>query len=114
MDIDPGNWELQATTRLRGIREPTVVVRERCLTEEDVKNPLRLFGTSIGRRCTFSNPKDNGRLITFEVVCNSKQPMSGKGAVRYQRDSFEGELEAKGESLDARAQVKGQRKGECK
>ena len=114
MDIDAGNWELQATTRLRGIREPTVVVRERCLTEEDARNPLRLFGTSIGRRCTFSNPKDNGSLITFEVVCNSKQPMTGKGAVRYKRDSFEGELEAKGETLDARAQVKGQRKGECK
>lgn len=114
MDIDPGQWHLEATTQLRGIREPTVAARERCLTPEDVANPLRLFGTSIGRRCTFRNPRDTGRVITFEVVCNSKQPMEGSGELRYRRDTFEGELHAKGENFEARSSVKGRRVGECK
>lgn len=114
MDIDSGQWHLEATMRLRGIREPTVAVRERCLTPEDASNPLRLFGTSIGRRCTFINPRDTGSVMTFEVVCNSKQPMKGSGKVQYRRDAFEGELQAKGESFEARSQVKGRRIGECK
>ncbi len=114
MDIDPGQWHLEATTQLRGIREPTVAARERCLTPEDVANPLRLFGTSIGRRCTFRNPRDTGSVITFEVVCNSKQPMEGSGELRYRRDTFEGELQAKGENFEARSKVKGRRVGECK
>ena len=113
MDIDPGQWHLEATTQLRGIREPTVAARERCLTPEDVANPLRLFGTSIGRRCTFRNPRDTGSVITFEVVCNSKQPMEGSGELRYRRDTFEGELQAKGENFEARSKVKGRRVGEC-
>ncbi len=114
MDIDPGQWHLEATTQLRGIREPSVAVRERCLTPEDVANPLRLFGTSIGRRCTFTNPRDNGSVITFEVVCNSKQPMKGSGKLEYRKDSFEGEVQAKGETFEARSKVKGRRIGECK
>lgn len=114
MDIDPGQWHLEATTQLRGIREPTVAARERCLTPEDVANPLRLFGTSIGRRCTFRNPRDTGSVITFEVVCNSKQPMEGSGELRYRRDTFEGEVQAKGENFEARSKVKGRRVGECK
>ena len=114
MDIDPGQWHLEATTQLRGIREPTVAARERCLTPEDVANPLRLFGTSIGRRCTVRNPRDTGSVITFEVVCNSKQPMEGSGELRYRRDTFEGELQAKGENFEARSKVKGRRVGECK
>ena len=114
MDIDPGQWHLEATMQLRGIREPSVAVRERCLTPEDVKNPVRLFGTSIGRRCTFTNPRDNGSVITFEVVCNSKQPMTGSGELRYRRDAFEGELQAKGDNFEARSKIKGRRTGECK
>ncbi len=114
MDIDSGQWHLEATTQLRGIREPSVAVRERCLTPEDVSNPLRLFGTSIGRRCSFVNPSDTGSVITFEVVCNSKQPMKGSGKLQYRRDAFEGELHAMGENFEARSKVKGRRTGDCK
>jgi len=82
--IEPGSWELSATTQMKGIREPTNRVRTRCLTSEDV-----------------------------EIACDARRPMRGSGSVRYGRDSLEGELEIKGEQFAARSRITGRRIGEC-
>lgn len=110
--IEPGNWELSATTQMKGIREPTNRVRTRCLTSEDARDPSRLFG-STAARCQFTNQTDTGSLLTFEIACDARRPMRGSGSVRYDRDSLEGELEIKGEQFAARSRVTGRRLGEC-
>ena len=110
--IEPGNWELSASTQMPGIREPVNRVRTRCLTSEDTRDPRRLFGSSA-RRCRFTNQVDTGSVLTFDIACPASQPMYGSGKVRYDRDSLEGDIEMSGEHFAARSRISGRRIGEC-
>lgn len=112
-DIDPGNWELTATTEMQGIKEPATFKQTRCLTPEDARDPSRLFGPSPGATCQFVNRQDTGSVLTFEIECNAGQPIRGTGSVRYGRDTVEGELELRTEGFSARSRISGRRIGGC-
>ena len=112
-DIDPGNWELTATTEVQGIKEPTTLTQTRCLTPEEARDPSRLFGPSPGASCQFVNRNDTGTVFTFEIECSAGQPIRGSGSVRYSRDSVDGELELKTEGFSARSRISGRRIGGC-
>ena len=112
-DIDPGNWELTATTEMQGIKEPASFTQTRCLTPEDARDPSRLFGSSPGAGCQFLNRNDTGSVFTFDIECGSPQPIRGSGSVRYERDSVEGELELKTDTFTARSRISGRRIGGC-
>ena len=112
-DIDPGNWELSATTEVQGIKEPVSLVQTRCLTAEEAHDPSRLFGSSPAARCQFVNRSDTGSVFTFEIACGAapQPPISGSGKVRYSSDSLEGELELKAEHFVTRSRITGRRIG---
>ena len=112
-DIEPGNWELQATTQLQGGAEPASFVQTRCLSAADAHDPSRLFGSTPGGPCEFSNRNDTGSVFTFDIACGAGQPIRGSGRVRYARDSLEGELELKTEDFAARSRISGRRIGGC-
>jgi hypothetical protein len=112
-DIDPGMWELTATTEMQGIKEPTSFTQTRCLTPEDARDPSRLFGSSPGARCEFVNRNDSGAVFTFEIVCNSQQPIRGSGRVRYGPREIDGELELRMDQFSARSRISGRRIGGC-
>ena len=114
-DIDPGNWELSATTEVQGIKEPVSLVQTRCLTAEEARDPSRLFGSSPAARCQFVNRSDTGSVFTFEIACGAapQPPISGSGKVRYSSDSLEGELELKAEHFVTRSRISGRRIGGC-
>jgi hypothetical protein len=112
-DIEPGNWELSATTVVQGIREPTSIVQTRCLTAEEARDPSRLFGSSPGAKCQFTNRNDTGSVFTFEISCNAQPPLRGSGSIRYGREVLEGELELKTEHFATRSRIAGRRLGSC-
>jgi Protein of unknown function (DUF3617) len=112
-DVEPGNWEISASTRLQGISEPTSFVQTRCLTAEDARDPGRIFGSSPGVGCEFSNRNDNGSVFTFNVSCSGQPPIRGSGSVRYSRDAMDGELEMKIEELVTHSRITGRRIGGC-
>lgn len=112
-DIDPGNWEIAASTELQGIKEPMTMTQTRCLSPEDARDPGRLFGGSPGAGCQFTNRNDTGSVFTFEIACEGPQPLRGSGSVRYGRDAMEGELELKSDNFLARSRIKGRRIGGC-
>lgn len=112
-DIEPGNWEISATTEVQGIREPTSFVQTRCLTAEEARDPSRLFGASPGARCQLTNRSDTGAVFSFEVLCSGQPPFRGSGRVRYARDSLEGELELRTEDFATRSRIAGRRIGGC-
>jgi len=111
-DIDPGNWEIIATTETQGINEATSLTQTRCLTPEEVRDPSRLFGASPAARCQFTSRHDTGAVFTFEMECEPQQ-IRGSGSVRYNRDSLEGELELKADNFTARARIRARRIGDC-
>ena len=112
-DVEPGNWEISATTQLQGIKEPTSFVQTRCLTAEDARDPSRLLGSSAGLGCEFSNRNDNGSVFTFNVSCGAQPAIRGSGSVRYSRNAMDGELEMKVEDLVTHSRITGRRIGGC-
>lgn len=112
-DIDPGMWQLTATTEMQGIKEPTSFTQTRCLTPEDARDPSRLFGSSPGAGCEFVHRNDSGAVFTFEIVCNSQLPIRGSGRVRYGPGEIEGELELRTDQFSARSRISGRRIGGC-
>lgn len=112
-DIQPGNWEITATTEVQGIREPTTMVQTRCLTEAEARDPSRIFGASPGARCQFSERNDTGSVYTFRITCEGQGAIRGTGRVRYSGASLDGELELKSDTLSAASRITGRRLGAC-
>lgn len=116
-DIQEGNWEMTITTSVVGMPGGMApITQARCLSREDARDPSRLIGAGAG--CEFSNRRDTGSEITFDVVCSGQVPMSGSGAVRYTAQSVEGTLELSAnmgnQRILTRSQLSGRRLGECK
>ncbi|MGQ0653735.1 MAG: DUF3617 domain-containing protein [Betaproteobacteria bacterium] len=119
-DLEPGNWELTATTQVPGSDKPmTLAPTTRCVTAEDAKDPSRLLGQS-GRACEFSNRRDSGSALSFDVACKGQVPMKGSGSVRYGKDTFEGNLDLTaegvvigGQALVMKSRISGRRLGPC-
>jgi len=112
-DLEPGNWEISASTELKGIREPMQTTQTRCLTEEDARDPGRIFGGTPGARCQFTNRNDTGSVFTFELACGGQPEVRGSGIVRYAPHSLEGELELSSAQITARSRISGRRLGGC-
>jgi hypothetical protein len=112
-DIEPGNWEITASTTVQGIKEPTSFMQTRCITAEEARDPSHLFGPSAGARCQFTNRNDTGSVFSFEIACSGQPPFRGSGSVRYARDLLEGELELKTDDFVTRSRIAGRRLGGC-
>ena len=119
-EVQPGNWEVSATTQVPGSDKPMAMKPvTRCVTADDAKDPTRLLGQSA-RQCEFSNRRDTGSTLSFDVACKGQVPMKGSGAVRYGNDSFEGNLDLTaegvvigGQALVMKSRISGRRLGPC-
>lgn len=112
-DIEPGNWEISASTTVQGMNEPTTFIQTRCLSAEEARDPGRLFGSTPGARCQFTERNDTGSVFSFEISCSGQPPFRGSGRVRYARDTIDGELELKSDDLVTRSRIAGRRIGGC-
>jgi hypothetical protein len=96
-----------------GVTAP--VTQTRCLTADDARDPSRLVG---GAGCEFTNKRDSGSEISFDVACGGQLPMRGKGVVQYSAQNVSGTLELTAESggqkLATRSQLTARRLGDCK
>ena len=116
-DVQEGNWEMTVSATVEGMPGAMApITQTRCITREDARDPSRLIGASAG--CQFSNKRDTGSEITFDVTCSGKVPMQGSGAVRYTAQTFNGTMEITADmgsqKLATRSQVAGRRLGDCK
>jgi len=67
-DIQEGNWEMTVTTSVEGMPGSMApITQTRCLTREDARDPSRLVGAGAG--CEFSNKRDSGSEVSFDVAC---------------------------------------------
>ena len=115
-DVEPGNWEVSITTSVPGTPgEIGPVVRTRCLSAEDARDPSHVLGPGGG--CDFTDRRDDGSVYTFAIVCGGQMPMRGVGSVRYGAASMEADLElsgdAGGQSFATRSHVSARRLGPC-
>jgi hypothetical protein len=111
--VQPGNWELGVTTWMAGADKPVgPLQRTQCFTEADARDPSRVLGG--GPSCEFSNQRESGGVLTFDVKCGGPLPMSGTGSIRQGADAFEGDLElSAGQGFGMRSKITGKRLGPC-
>lgn len=114
-DVEPGNWELTVTTEIDGMPGGMApVTRSRCISPAEARDPSRLLG---GAECEFSNRRDSGSEITFDVSCSGALPMRGSGSVRYSPQSIDGSLDisadSSGQKIVTRSRIAGRRLGAC-
>ena len=115
-DIEPGNWEMTITMSVEGMPGAMApITQTRCLTPEDARDPSRLVGAGAG--CEFSNKRDTGSELSFNVACRGQVPMSGSGNVRYSAQNVDGTLELSADTgaqkIVTRSRVVGRRLGGC-
>jgi Protein of unknown function (DUF3617) len=112
-DITAGNWEISATTTVEGLGQPSSFSQTRCLTEEDARDPSRLFAGTPGGRCNFTSRNDTGSVFSFQVSCGTNPPVLGEGSVRYDAATLEGDVELTMEGLKTQSHITGRRLGPC-
>ena len=116
-DVEPGSWELSVTSQMPGMAQPIgPIVQTQCMTPEDARDPSRVLKPGAGS-CEFSNRRDSGGVLTFDVSCSGQFPMRGSGSVRYGRQSLDAELElvadAGGQKIATKSRVTGRWLGPC-
>jgi hypothetical protein len=116
-DVQAGNWEMTVTTSVEGTAGGMApVTQTKCISREDARDPSRLIGSGAG--CTFSNKRDTGSQITFDVTCTGQVPMTGGGVVRYTPQTFDGSVEITAnlgnQRLVTSSRIAGRRLGDCK
>ena len=116
-DVQPGSWEMTVNMSVDGMPAGAVapVTQTRCLSAEDARDPSRLVGNA---GCEFTNKRDTGSEMSFDVACTGQVPMRGKGVVRYSAQNVSGNLELAaetgGQKFMTRSQLSARRLGDCK
>jgi hypothetical protein len=116
--LDPGTWELSATTTVQGMPGALgPVIQTRCFNEADARDPGRVLGPQAGAACEFSNQRDTGSEFTFDVSCGGAAPLRGSGKARYGREFLDAELDlggnVAGQNFNSRSRITGRRLGAC-
>ena len=117
-DIDPGNWEMSVTSAFEGMPGAVgPIVQTRCFTEADVRDPGRVLGAAATSSCEFTNRRDSGTELTFDLKCSGPVPMQGSGRATYSGESMQADIsltgEANGQKFATRSRTSGRRLGPC-
>ena len=115
--LEPGEWELTATTTSRLFAKPQTSTFKRCVTKEDADNPHELMGREANRTdCTITQGPKNGDTMTWEFAC-AKANLRGTGTAIVRGESLESEMqtsmEVQGQRLQLSTRTTGRRLGAC-
>lgn len=116
VEAQDGLWEIGIVMRVEG-QDYGPYTRQQCITQADVQDPSRLFAETTGS-CEYTNKRDFGNQLSFNVRCNAGIPLSGTGQIEYGADWVKGnmELEAQvpdGPSVETASAIAGKRLGQC-
>ena len=111
--VQPGSWELTVVTQMADADKPTGPLQKtQCFTAEDANDPSRILGS--GGTCQFSNRREVGNTLSFDVKCSGPLPMAGTGSLRHGGDTFAGQLDlGAGSGFRMNTKISGRRLGPC-
>jgi len=120
--IEPGNWEFSVDMKAHGLGAfqptPGPQTRTRCVTPEQAANPEKVLSDAAARgECQFSNQRDTGSELSFDVQCSGRVPAHGSGKVQYTADTLAGNLDLDGDAqgirFSTKSAIRGHRVGPC-
>jgi hypothetical protein len=117
--VQPGIWELTVEVSLSQGASPTgPIVETRCISEEEARDPKRVFSDPGRQGCVFSDARDTGAQYTFSLDCRGGTvPVHGSGRVNYTAQTLDGVIDLIAEQSNLRivthSKVRGRRLGAC-
>ena len=117
--VQAGKWELTVDVSLaQGSTPSGPIVETRCISEEEARNPQRVFSDPGRPGCVFLDARDTGSEYTFSLDCRGGPvPVRGSGRVSYTAQTLEGIIDLVAEQSNLRivthSTVKGRRLGSC-
>jgi hypothetical protein len=116
--VQAGKWELTVDVSLAQGQASGPMVETRCISEEEARDPRRVFDDPGRADCTFSDARDTGSQYTFSLECRGGPvPVHGSGRVNYTAQTLEGVIDLVAEQQNLRivthSSVKGRRLGSC-
>ena len=117
--VEPGQWELTVDVSLsEGSGKTGPIVETRCISEEEARDPKRVFADPGRQGCVFSDARDTGAEYTFSLDCRGGTvPVHGSGRVNYTAQTLEGVIDLIAEQPNLRivthSKVRGRRLGAC-
>jgi hypothetical protein len=117
--VQPGNWEFTVDVSLsQGAGTSGPIVRTRCITEDEARDPQKVIAEAGQSGCEFSDARDSGAEYTFAIDCRGGQvPVHGTGRLSYTAQTLEGVIDLVAERQNLRivthSNVKARRLGSC-
>lgn len=115
MLITPGNWQIQVSSKMSLLPEPTVKNMQQCFTADRV-SPEQIMRNS--GNCQFTDVASSRDRLSWKVSCNGHGGnMSGTGQFNSHGDSMNGSMqmsmEMHGQQITMHHQWSGKRIGPC-
>jgi Protein of unknown function (DUF3617) len=121
-DIQPGLWELVVENS--GAATPDVssepITMNRCLTEEDARDPSRVLGGVANpgtTNCAYTERSFSGNTFRFRMLCTGAFSLQARGAITYSATSMDGSIismaNLEGQAIILESKVTAHRLGGC-
>ena len=116
--VQPGNWEFTVDVSIAQGEASGPVVRRRCISEAEARDPQQVIAQTGQSGCRFSDARDTGAEYSFSVECpGGPVPVHGSGHLRYTAQAIDGIIDLVAEQPSLRivthSTVKGRRLGSC-
>jgi hypothetical protein len=82
-----GLWEVSAMVEGRNT-PPTSV--QHCMTQKDMQNPQKIVPGGEGTGCEIKDHQIQGNVVSWNMVCTGKTPMTGSGSITFSETSYTG------------------------
>lgn len=115
MQITPGMWEIQITSKMPMLPQPTVKNMQQCFTASRI-SPEKIMQNS--GNCEFSDVQASSSQVSWKMSCTGHGGnMTGTGQFNSQGDSMNGTLQMsmqmQGQQITMDHQWSGKRIGDC-
>jgi len=115
MQISPGLWEIQITSKMPMLPQPTVKSMQHCFTDSQL-SPDQIMQNSTN--CEFSDVQSSRSAVRWKMSCAGHGgSMDGTGQFRSGGDNMQGTLQMsmqmQGQQITMEHQWSGKRIGDC-
>lgn len=115
MQISPGLWEIQITSKMPMLPQPTSKSMQHCFTDSQL-SPGKIMENSSN--CEFSDVQSSRSAMSWKMSCTGHGgSMEGNGQFKSSGDSMQGTLmmtmQMQGQQITMEHQWSGKRIGDC-
>jgi hypothetical protein len=109
----PGKWQHKIEMEMPGMpmKLPPMTF-ERCVTEEDLKDPQKAIPSDGKSKCKIGDYKIDGNTVTWTVDCPEQQT-KGSGEITFTEGSYTGWMKMTVGEQEMKTKYSGKWLGEC-